>query len=378
MKVVVLGAGYVGNVMARDLAENPSIEVSLVDINQDVLDKLKLEYNLPGICADLSDPNTIKDIVKDFDLVIGALPYFIGYKVLEAVIEAGKNMVDITYFEEDPLRLDKLAKKKGVTIVVDCGVAPGSSSIILGYIDSILDETESFLCYVGGLPADRNWLFNYRSPYPPIEVLEEYVLSGRYVENGEIISKPALSEHEFLDFPGVGTLITINTDGLRTLLKTMDIPFMKEKTLRYPEHIEIMTKLRDAGFLNTKEIDVKGTMIKPIELTHKLLVDHWMFEEGDEDFTAMKIIIEGTKDGKKLRYTYDMFDKYDREKGILSIARTTGYTSTAVAQLILEGKFKETGIIPPELLGKHSEVYHYVIDYLSKRNVTFKETIEEL
>jgi len=285
---------------------------------------------------------------------------------------------NITYFEEDPLSLDKLAKEKGVTIVVDCGVAPGSSNIILGYIDSILDETESFLCYVGGLPVDRNWLFDYKSPYPPVEVLEEYVLLARYIEKGEIVIKPALSEHELLDFPEVGTLMTINTDGLRTLIKTMDIPYMKEKTLRYPDHIEKMTMLRDAGFLNTEEIDVKGKKIKPIEFTSKLLTDHWMFKEGDEDFTAMRIIIEGMKDGKKLRYTFDMLDRYDREKGILSIARTTGYTCTAVAQIILDGKFKETGVIPPELLGKHSEVYHQVIEYLQKRNVIFKETIEEL
>ncbi|NHK30539.1 MAG: saccharopine dehydrogenase [Asgard group archaeon] len=378
MKVVVLGAGYTGNVIARDLAENPSIEVSIVDINQEVLDKLTHDYDLHGICADLSNPNTIKDIVKDFDLVIGALPYFIGYKAIKAVIEAGKNMVDISYFEEDALSLDKLAKERGVTVVVDCGVAPGSSNIILGYIDSILDKTESFLCYVGGLPLEKNWLFNYRSPYPPIEVLEEYILTARYIENGKIVVKPALSEHELLDFPEVGTLVTINTDGLRTLIKTMDIPFMKEKTLRYPEHIEKMKMLKDAGFFNTEEIDVKGKKIKPIELTHRLLVDHWMFEEGDEDFTAMKIIIEGMKDDKKLRYTYDMLDKYDKEKRILSIARTTGYTCTAVAQIILEGKFKEKGIIPPELLGKHSEVYHQVIEYLRKRNVTFEETIEEL
>jgi len=378
MKVVVLGAGYVGNVIARDLAEHPSIDVTLVDINQEVLDKLTQDYDLQGICADVSKTDKLKDIVKDFDLVIGALPYFLAYKAIEAVIEAGKNVVDISYFEEDPFGLDELAKKNGVTAVVDCGIAPGSSNIILGHIDSILDSTESFLCYVGGLPLEKSWLFNYRSPYPPIEVLEEYILTARYVENGKIVEKPALSEHELLDFPEVGTLVTINTDGLRTLLKTMDIPFMKEKTLRYPEHIEKMKMLKEAGFLNPEEIDVQGKKIKPLELTHKLLVDHWMFEEGDEDFTAMRIIIEGIKDNKKIRYTFDMLDKYDNEKHILSIARTTGYTCAAVAQVILEGKFTETGIIAPELLGKHSEVYHQVIEYLRKRNVTFQETIEEL
>jgi saccharopine dehydrogenase-like NADP-dependent oxidoreductase len=279
---------------------------------------------------------------------------------------------------EDALGLDELAKKNGVTAVVDCGVAPGSSNIILGYVDSILDMTDSFLCYVGGLPAERDWLFDYRSPYPPIDVIEEYFQPSRYIENGEVVTKPGFSETELLDFPEIGTLEAINTDGLRSLIKTMDIPFMKEMTLRYPDHIEQMRILRKAGFFKTEVIDVKGKKIKPIEVTHKLLLDHWMFEEGDEDVTVMKIVIEGMKDDKKLRYTYDMLDKYDREKRILSIARTTGYTCTAVAQIVLEGKFKEKGIIPPELLGKHSEVYHQVIEYLRKRNVIFKETIEEL
>jgi saccharopine dehydrogenase-like NADP-dependent oxidoreductase len=378
MRVVVLGAGYVGNVIARDLAEDPSTEVSVVDINQEVLDILKHDYDLHGVCADLSNPDTIKGIVKDFDLVVGALPWSIGFKALEAVIEAGKNIVDISFFTEDALSLDGLAKEKGVTAVVDCGVAPGSSNIILGYVDSILDKTESFLCYVGGLPVERNWLFDYRSPYPPIDVIEEYFQLTRYIENSEIVVKPGLSEPELLDFPEVGNLVAFNTDGLRSLIKTMDIPFMKEKTLRYPGHIEQMRMLREAGFFNTEEIDVKGVKIKPIEVASKLLLDHWMFEEGDEDVTVMKIVIEGMKDDKRLRYTYDMLDRYDREKRILSIARTTGYTCTAVARIVLQGKFEEKGVIPPELLGKHPEVYHQVIEYLRKRDVMFKETIEEL
>jgi saccharopine dehydrogenase-like NADP-dependent oxidoreductase len=378
MKIVVLGAGLVGNVIARDLAENPSYEVSIVDYNQEVLDKLTHTFDLHGICADLSNPNIIKDIVKDFDLVIGALPGFMGYKSLRAVIEAGKNIVDISFFEEDPFTLDELAKEKGVTAVVDCGVAPGSSNIILGYVDSILEKTESFLCYVGGLPIERDWPFEYKAPFSPTDVIEEYLRLARYIENSEIVIKPALSEPELLDFPEVGTLEAFNTDGLRSLIQTMDIPFMKEKTLRYPGHIAKMRMLRETGFFDKDEIEVNGIKIKPIELTSKLLFDQWKLEEGDEDLTVMKIIIEGLKEGKKMRYTYDLLDKYDKEKRVISMARTTGYTCTAAAKILLEGKFDEKGIIPPEILGKNSEVYHEIIEYLWTRNVIFKETIEEI
>ena len=378
MKIVVLGAGLVGNVIARDLAENASYEVSIVDFNQEVLDKLTQFYDLHGICADLSNPNIIKDIVKDFDLVIGALPGFMGYKSLKAVIESGKNIVDISFFEEDPFSLDELAKEKGVTAIVDCGVAPGSSNIILGYVDSIMDKTESFLCYVGGLPVERDWPFEYKAPFSPTDVIEEYIRLARYIENSEIVVKPALSEPELIDFPEVGTLEAFNTDGLRSLIQTMDIPFMKEKTLRYPGHIEKMRMLRETGFFNRDEIDVNGIKIKPIELTSKLLFNQWKLDEGDEDLTVMKIIIEGIKEGKKMRYTYDMLDKYDKGKRIISMARTTGYTCTAVAKILLEGKFDKKGIIPPEILGKDSEVYQEIIEYLWTRNVIFKETIEEI
>ncbi|MHA2308832.1 MAG: saccharopine dehydrogenase family protein [Candidatus Heimdallarchaeaceae archaeon] len=378
MKIVVLGAGLVGNVIARDLAEDKSVKVSIVDFNQEILDKLTHDFDLQGICADLSNPNIIKDIVKDFDLVIGALPGFMGYQALKAVIEARKNIVDISFFEEDPFSLDELAKEKGVIAVVDCGVAPGSSNIILGYVDSILDKTESFLCYVGGLPVERDWPFEYKAPFSPTDVIEEYLRLARYIENSEIVVKPALSEPELLDFPEVGTLEAFNTDGLRSLIQTMDIPFMKEKTLRYPGHIEKMKMLRETGFFNKEEIDVNGIKIKPIELTSKLLFEQWKLEEGEEDLTVMKIIIEGIKEGKKLRYTFEMLDKYDKEKRVISMARTTGYTCSAVARILLEGKFNKKGIIPPEILGKDSEVYHQVIEDLWKRNVIIKETVEEL
>ncbi len=378
MKIIVLGAGLVGNVIARDLMEDQEHEITIADINQEVLDHLAHNYDLKGIYADLSNPEMIKDLVKDYDLVIGALPGFLGFHTLKTVIEAGKNIIDISFFGEDPFALDELAKEKGVTAVVDCGVAPGLSSVVLGYLDSILDETHNFLCYVGGLPVDREWPYEYKAPFSPSDVIEEYVRLARYVEDGEIVVKPALSEPELIDFHGVGTLEAFNTDGLRTLIRTMNIPNMKEKTLRYPGHIDIMRIFRESGFFSEEPIEINGKKIKPIEITSKLLFDEWKLNEGDEDLTVLKIVIEGIKDGKKYRYTYDMTDRYDREKGITSMARTTGYTCTAAARLIGKGVFDRKGICPPEYLGQKEEVYSALIEDLWKRNVILKEKIEEI
>ncbi len=378
MKVIILGAGLVGNVIAQDLAENPEIQVTVADINQEVLDNLSSKIDLQTVTADLSNQEMIKVIIEDHDLVIGALPGFMGYQTLKTVIEEGKNIVDISFFEEDPFSLDELAKEKDVTAVIDCGVAPGLSSIVLGYVDSLIDETESFLCYVGGLPQVREWPFEYKAPFSPSDVIEEYIRLARYIEDGEEVIKPALSEPELIEFDEVGTLEAFNTDGLRTLLRTFDIPNMKEKTLRYPGHIEKMRMLRETGFFDKQEIEVNGVMISPRDLTSKLLFKTWKMEPGDEDLTVMRIVIDGKKDDKKIRYSFEMLDKYDREKEIISMARTTGYTCTAVASLILKGIYKEKGIIPPEFLGRSSEVYHSIIEYLSERNVKFSEINEDV
>jgi len=378
LKVIILGAGLVGNVIAQDLAENPEIQVTVADINQEVLDNLSSKIDLQTVTADLSNQEMIKVIIEDHDLVIGALPGFMGYQTLKTVIEEGKNIVDISFFEEDPFSLDELAKEKDVTAVIDCGVAPGLSSIVLGYVDSLIDETESFLCYVGGLPQVREWPFEYKAPFSPSDVIEEYIRLARYIEDGEEVIKPALSEPELIEFDEVGTLEAFNTDGLRTLLRTFDIPNMKEKTLRYPGHIEKMRMLRETGFFDKQEIEVNGVMISPRDLTSKLLFKTWKMEPGDEDLTVMRIVIDGKKDDKKIRYSFEMLDKYDREKEIISMARTTGYTCTAVASLILKGIYNEKGIIPPEFLGRSSEVYHSIIEYLSERNVKFSEINEDV
>jgi len=378
LKVIVLGTGLVGNVIAQDLAEDSKIQVTVADINEDSLDKLKTKAELQTVTADLSNQEIVKLIIADYDLVIGALPGFMGYQTLKTVIEEGKNIVDISFFEEDPFSLDELAKEKNVTAVVDCGVAPGLSNIVLGYVDSIMDETSSFLCYVGGLPQVREWPFEYKAPFSPSDVIEVYIRLARYIEDGEEVIKPALSEPELLEFDEVGTLEAFNTDGLRTLLRTFDIPNMKEKTLRYPGHIEKMRVLRETGFFDKQEIDMNGIRISPKDLTSKLLFKMWKMEPGDEDLTVMRIIIEGLKDDKKIRYSYEMLDKYDKEKDVISMARTTGYTCTAVARLILKGMYNEKGIIPPEYLGKNTEVYHEIIEYLTERNVKFTEINEDI
>lgn len=369
-KIIVLGAGLVGSAIAIDLSKN--YKVTSVDLNPDSFTKFKNNPNISTVQADLNDTIIIKTLIKDFDFVIGAVPGFMGYQTMKAVIETGKNMVDISFMQEDFLELDGLAKKHKVNVVADCGVAPGMGNIILGYHYKNM-QVKSYECLVGGLPVIREWPYEYKAVFSPIDVIEEYTRPARYIQNHEMITKKALSDPELIHFDGIGTLESWNSDGLRSLMQTMkEIPDMIEKTLRYPGCIEYLRVLRESGFFSYNEIDVNGTKIRPIDVTSKLLFPKWKLKEGEEDFTIMRIVIEGIENGESKKYQYNLLDKFNRETNTISMARTTGYTCTAVANLMLDGRFSTIGVSAPETVGIGEGNLTYVLKYLEERGVEYR------
>ncbi len=378
MKIIVLGAGLVGGPMAIDLSKDENFKVTVADINDAVLAKLITNHRLKSVLQDLSDPENVKRLVSHYDMVINAVPGFMGFQTLKAIIEAGKNVVDIAFFIEDPFQLDQLAKEKNVTAIMDCGVAPGMCNVLIGYADRLLDQTDNIIYYVGGLPVIREWPYEYKAVFSPVDVIEEYTRPARYIENGVMVVRPALSDPELLNFPGVGTLEAFNTDGLRSLAFTVKAPNMKEKTLRFPGHIEKMAVLRETGFFSQEPVEVKGVKIRPIDFTAKLLFPKWKLQEGEEDFTVMKVVVEGKKDGKRLRYTYDLYDRYDPVTRIHSMARTTGYSATVALRMIASGTYTRKGISVPEYIGQQPGCTEYMLEGLKERGVIYRETIEEI
>ena len=200
--------------------------------------------------------------------------------------------------------------------------------------------------YVGGLPRVRRWPYDYKAPFAPSDVIEEYVRPARFRVAGEDVVREALSEPELMDFEGVGTLEAFNTDGLRSLLANLDVPDMVEKTLRYPGHCELMRVLRRTGFFSNEPIDVGGVKVRPLDVTSRLLFPLWSFEPGEEDFAVLRVRVEG----ESATHVYDLADSYDRATGTSAMARTTGYTCTVVARLLAERAFAEPGVHAPESL----------------------------
>jgi lysine 6-dehydrogenase len=290
--------------------------------------------------------------------------------------------VDISFMAEDPLQLSALAQARGVTAVVDCGVAPGMSNLLCGHAAARLDPCESLAIYVGGLPVERRWPFEYKAPFAPHDVLEEYTRPSRVVERGEIVVKEALSEPELLDFPGVGTLEAFNTDGLRSLATTLPVPWMKEKTMRYPGHIALMRVLRETGFFSKEPLTVRGpggkAQVRPLDVTAALMFPKWTFEEGEADLTVMRVSAVGVEAGRRVRLTWDLFDRYDPETRTRSMSRTTGYPATIVARWLAEGRFRRPGVHPPETLGADAGLVQAMLQELAARGVRYDVRVEEL
>jgi len=374
-KYTVLGCGRVGRLIAKDLAEDNGAEVVAVDASPVAL--LGLEQQcVRGVTADLSDHAAVARVVDGADVAVNAVPGFMGLETLRAVMDAGIPAVDIAFMPEDPVVLDDAARAAGVPAVVDFGVAPGISNLLVGHAAQRLDATTRARVLVGGLPKQRRLPWEYRIPFSPVDVLEEYTRPARIVEHGEEVIRAPLTERELVDLPRVGTLEAFNSDGLRTLIRTMDIPHMVEKTLRYPGYAEKVQLLASTGFFSTDPVDVGGIEVRPMDLTSRLLFDAWRLDEDEDELTVMRVEAEGTMNGAPARLTWDLYDETDRVGRATSMARSTGFPAALMARAVADGRFTTPGVHAPEQVAGDRALVTWLLDELAARGISLQETVQ--
>jgi lysine 6-dehydrogenase len=376
VKVIVLGCGKIGAIIGREFARClPGSKVTMADIDE--ARAREAASRIPGAgwtTIDTADHQALLGKIRGHDLTLGALPGDYGYAALKASVEAGVDMLDVSFTPEDPSQLDGAAKERGVTVVPDCGVAPGLSNILVGYGASRLDTVEKAYVMVGGIPEEPVPPLGYTITWSAEGLIDEYVRDVSIVEGGEIVEVPALSGLEKIEFPGVGTLEAFYTDGLRTLAKSLPgVDEMWEKTLRYPGHVEKVKLLKDLGFFSDDPVKVKGEPVSPRLATARLLERSlWMPEVGD--LLAMQIMVHGKAAGEERGYVFRVLDRYDHEGKVSAMARTTGYTAAIVAGMLAEGKIGEKGVLPPEKLGMDQGFTQNLLSELRKRSIVVEES----
>ncbi len=375
-KVIVLGGGMVGSVMALDLASDVGYEVTVADGNREVLARLSARSEgriLTNNEVDFASPESITMAVKDHDIVVGAVPGSLGFSMMGAVIRAGKSMSDISFMGEDYFRWDGEAKKAGVTLMEDVGVSPGFSNVIIGRTVNELDKVESVDIYVTGLPLEPVEPFNYKFVFSPDDCIEEYVRPVRLKRDGKVIEMPALSENRNYRFevPGVDLpeMEGFLTDGLRSLIRTIPAENICEKTLRYPGTAERLAFLRDVGLFSTEPVNVKGQNVAPRDLFAAIAYPRMQLGDREKEFTFLQIEVRGTSGGKNLLHRYKVYDERDERTGFTSMARTTGFPCVIMARLIAEGLVDMPGVNAPEAIGDNPVAVDRFISEMENRGV---------
>lgn len=370
-RVVVLGAGRVGAVIAADLAREDGLRVHVADASEAALRAAaqRCGGRVTTERADLSDPGAVGRLAAAAELVVGALPSRFGYRALGAVLAARRPYVDISFMPEDAREHAAAARDAGVAAVVDMGVAPGMSHLLAAHGVARLGGARRLRILVGGLPVERTLPFQYKAGFAPSDVIEEYTRPARVVEHGQPVTRPALSIVERVDFEGLGTLEAGLTDGLRSLVDSLDVPDMSELTLRWPGHYDLMRAFGAAGLFSDEPLDVRGVRVRPIDVTSKLLVEAWTFQPGEEDLTVMRVEVESAE----RRLVFDVLDRYDRESGTTSMARTTAYPCAIVARLLLDGTWARPGVFAPEELAAAPGLVERVLAEHRARGVRYVE-----
>ena len=381
MRFLVIGAGKQGSACALDLLEQPGVKsVLLADKKLDhvpeFLDPHRGKGRLELLTLDVSDQAAVRAAMQRCDAVLSAAPYYYNLDLATLAVESGRHYADLggnTDIVKRQKKLDAAAKVKGVSVIPDCGVAPGMVNILAGEGIRRLETTDAVRIYVGGLPQRPEPPLNYMVVYSLEGVLDYYTTPSWVLRDGKLHQVEALSELEDIEFPRPwGTLEAFHTGGGISLMPFEyegKIRTMEYKTLRYPGHVAIMRSIRELGLLSLEPVDVNGTKVVPRQ-AFIASVGPRLTKPHGPDLIALRVDVRGTRAGTPAGFRWQMVDLYDGRKGMTSMMRTTGYSLSVTGLMQLGGEIKRTGAFVPDE-GVPAKPY---IAELARRGILIEES----
>jgi len=381
MRFLVIGAGKQGSACALDLLEQPGVKsVLLADKKLDhvpeFLDPYRGKGRLELVTLEVSDQAAVRAAMQRCDAVLSAAPYYYNLDLATLAVESGRHYADLggnTDIVKRQKKLDAAAKVKGVSVIPDCGVAPGMVNILAGEGIRRLETTDAVRIYVGGLPQRPEPPLNYMVVYSLEGVLDYYTTPSWVLRDAKLHQVEALSELEDIEFPRPwGTLEAFHTGGGISLMPFEyegRIRTMEYKTLRYPGHVAIMRSIRELGLLSLEPVDVNGTKVVPRQ-AFIASVGPKLTKPHGPDLIALRVDVRGTRAGTPAGFRWQMVDLYDERKGVTSMMRTTGYSLSVTGLMQLGGDIARTGAFVPDE-GVPAKPY---IAELARRGILIEET----
>jgi len=364
-KVFVLGVGNIGFPAALDLRER-GYHVVLADASPRRLKELSGKYGFDSVVVNALSPTALFDLADEADLVVVALPGGVAFRALANLLDAGvRRVVDVSFFPEDPFLLEREAGRRGAVLVVDAGVAPGLSNILVARSVAELGEPPHVRVYVGGLSADESAPLGLAHTWNLEDLVDEYVRPARAIQGGRIVERDPLDDSAVVSLPGLGLFEAMPTDGLRTLLRTMrgKVRSLAEYTLRYPGHVEKMKFLRALGLLSNARVAAGGCSVEAKKVLAKLL------EGALRGYRRDRVVLmtEAYAGGRGVAYVLD--ERYDSEREMTAMAKVTSSVLASLAEMVASGELSKAGVVPPEVVGEDEALFRRFADLLSKREV---------
>ena len=380
MRMLVLGAGLQGSACAFDLLRNPGVtRVTLADLHPDRLPPFLAavkDPRLQPLVLDVSDGAAVRQALAGHDAAMSAIPYYFNAPLAAAAVEAGCHFADLggnTEIVFEQKKLHDAAVARGVSVIPDCGLAPGMVNILAAEGIRRMDRAERVKIYVGGLPEHPEPPLNYQIVYSLEGALDYYTTPSWILRGGKRVTVDALSELEPVEFPApVGTLEAFHTaGGVSTLPFAYEgkVDVMEYKTLRYPGHVAVMKPIRELGLLDLEPIQVKGQTVVPRDLFIAAVTPKLHKPQG-RDLVALRVEVTGTRDGRPHTVRWQLVDRMDEATGISAMMRTTGYSLSITAQMQADGRVTRKGVLTPDEAVPYAD---YVAE-LARRGVEIRET----
>jgi lysine 6-dehydrogenase len=358
MKILVLGAGRMGHGAAYDLVHNsPDVrEVTVADFDIAKAEAVATAVGTDRITArkaDASDYAAMVELFRGHDSVISCVNYWYNESLSKAAIETGANFCDLggnNYVVDSQLALDDEAKAAGVSIIPDCGLAPGMVSILGMHGAARFDRVDEIHIRVGGLPQDPQPPLDYQLVFSVEGLINEYVEVARVIRDGKIVEVPSMTELESLEFENFPPLEAFQTSGgTSTLPDTFlgKIKHLDYKTIRYAGHCEKFKTMIDLGLCSSEEIVADFVKVKPRRVFGELLQQH--LPADGPDYVLVRLEFVGEKDGTSSRLRYDIVDRLDESTGLSAMMRTTAFPASIIAQMMARGDVARRGATPQEI-----------------------------
>jgi lysine 6-dehydrogenase len=354
MRILVLGAGLQGSACAFDLLQNADVEqVRLADLRVQHLPHFLAPYSGTRLIAtplDAHDHAAVCALMRESDAVACALPYYFNLEMTKLAVECGAHYCDLggnTGIVNAQRELHAAAQAAGLSVMPDCGLAPGMVNVLAQRGIDQLDSVSSVRMFVGGLPQHPEPPLNYQIVYSIEGMLDYYTTMSWVLRGGRRAQVDALTEVEDVSFPDPpGTLEAFHTaGGLSTMAERYEgrIPVMEYKTLRYPGHAQVMRAIRDLGLLDQTPVEVNGARVTPRSVFIAAAGPH-LRKPGGQDLVVLRVVVTGERQGRETQLRMDLVDYYDEKHDISAMMRTTGYSLAITALMQARGVITMTGV----------------------------------